>query len=91
MSLTKIDITKSICTDLDIPREEGVQIVETIFDIIKNEMENGSDIMISGFGKWKVKSKRARNGRNPQTGEKIVIDARRVVKFRPSPLLIKTL
>jgi integration host factor subunit alpha len=89
MSLTKNDITRSVCANLDIPWNYSVQLVEAIFDIIKDELETGYDIKISGFGKWTVRSKRARNGRNPQTGEKIVIDARRVVKFRPSPLLIR--
>jgi len=84
MTLTKNEIVNSMYEQLGIPRKECTQITESIFDIIKEELENGNPVMVSGFGKWMVKSKRKRNGRNPKTGESMVIDARKVVTFKPS-------
>ena len=87
MSMTKIDITESIREQLDIPKKESLHLVESVIDIIKKELGKGNDVMISGFGKWTVKAKKKRKGRNPQTGEAIMIDARRVVTFKPSGVL----
>ena len=87
MALTKIEIVNSIYKEIGLPRPECVQITESIFEIIKEELENGNSVMFSGFGKWTVRSKRNRRGRNPQTGEPIVINARKVVTFKPSPHL----
>ena len=84
MALTKIEIVNSIYDQIDIPKAKCVQITESIFEIIKEELENGNPVMVSGFGKWTVRSKRQRNGRNPKTGERIVIDSRKVVTFKPS-------
>ena len=84
MALTKIEIVNSIYREIGFPKTECVQITESIFEIIKEELENGNSVMISGFGKWTVRSKRNRRGRNPQTGETIVINARKVVTFKPS-------
>jgi integration host factor subunit alpha len=91
MSLTKIDIIESAYEHLDIPKKDCVRIVESIFDIIKDELDKGNDVKISGFGKWTVKAKKKRKGRNPQTGANLTIDARKVVRFRPSPVLTKGL
>jgi integration host factor subunit alpha len=87
MSLTKIDIIDSIYEKLGIPKKECVRIVESVFEIIKDDLDKGHDVMISGFGKWTVKAKRERKGRNPQTGEALMIGARRVVTFKPSSVL----
>ena len=87
MSMTKIDITESVCEHLGILKKDCVSIVENLFDIIKDELEKGDDVMISGFGKWTVRTKKKRKGRNPQTGEPLTIDARRVVTFKPSKVL----
>jgi integration host factor subunit alpha len=85
--MTKAEIIESICEKLDIPKKESARIVESVFDIIKDEMEKGNDVNISGFGKWTVKSKKERKGRNPQTGKEMKIDARRVVTFKASQVL----
>jgi integration host factor subunit alpha len=90
MDLTKSDLVDMIYTELDIPKKECINLVDSFFDIIKDELVKGNDFMISGFGKWSVKQKSPRLGRNPQTGEKIIIDARKVVTFKPSPLLRAT-
>ena len=87
MSLTKIDITESIREKFGLPKKDCARIVESLFDIIKDDLNIGDDVMISGFGKWTVKAKKARKGRNPQTGADLTIDARRVVTFKPSNVL----
>ncbi len=87
MSLTKIDIIESIYEELGIPKKECASIVESLFDIIKSEFEKGNHVNISGFGKWTVKAKHERIGRNPKTGKALMIDARKVVTFKSSNVL----
>jgi len=87
MALTKQEIINSIYGEIGISKTECVQITDNIFEIIKEELENGHAVKISGFGKWTVKPKRKRMGRNPQTGERMVIDARKVITFKASNLL----
>ena len=87
MSLTKIDITESIREKIGIPKKDCVRIVESVFDIIKSEFVKGDSVNISGFGKWTVKAKKKRKGRNPQTGEALMVAARKVLTFKPSPIL----
>ena len=87
MSLTKIDITESIREKFGIPKKDCVRIVESLFDIIKDDLDKWNPVMISGFGKWTVKAKKARKGRNPQNGKAMMIAARRVVTFKPSNVL----
>jgi integration host factor subunit alpha len=87
MALTKIDLVDMIYSELDVPKKECINLVESFFDIIKDELVKGDDVMISGFGKWSVKQKSPRIGRNPQTGEQMIIDARRVVTFKSAPPL----
>jgi integration host factor subunit alpha len=87
MPLTKIDLVEMVYSQLDLPKKECVQLVESIFDIIKDELAKGEEVMISGFGKWSVKKKRARIGRNPHNGEKITLDARTVVTFKSAEKL----
>jgi integration host factor subunit alpha len=87
MTMTKIDITGSVNDQLGIPKKDAVRIVDSLFEIVKDDLAKGRDVMISGFGKWSVRSKKQRKGRNPQTGEALTIDARRVVTFKPSNVL----
>jgi integration host factor subunit alpha len=89
MSMNKIDITESIREKFGMPKKECVKIVESLFDIIKADLNNGNDVMISGFGKWTVKAKKERKGRNPKTGKAMTINARKVVTFKPSNVLRK--
>jgi len=76
---------------IGIPKVECTRIIESFFDIIKSELDKGNPVMVSGFGKWTVKAKRERKGRNPQTGEDLSIRARKVITFRPSAVLRDTL
>ncbi|MGA2333073.1 MAG: integration host factor subunit alpha [Syntrophales bacterium] len=87
MALTKIDLVDMIYNELDMPKKKCIDLVDSFFDIIKDELALGNDVMVSGFGKWSVKQKGPRIGRSPQTGEKITIDARRVVTFKSAPPL----
>lgn len=87
MTLTKIEIVNMLYEQIGLPKTECGNLVESVFEIIKSELEKGNDVMVSGFGKWMVNSKKARKGRNPQTGKDLIIDARKVVTFKPSPLL----
>jgi len=70
---------------------EAMEVVEKLLEIVKKRLAAGEDVMISGFGKWNVKSKHARTGRNPKTGKPMVLDARRVITWKYSPVLKATL
>ena len=89
MTLTKADIPQKIANDAGFMKGEAAEIIEKLLEIMKTRLATGEDVMISGFGKWNVISKHARRGRNPQTGEQIVLDARRVVTWSYSPVLKK--
>lgn len=89
MTLTKADIVNRLQkTDL-LPKTQTVQAVETLIEIMKKTLEEGEDVLISGFGKFTVKDKRPRRGRNPHTGSDLMLEARRVVTFKPSGVLRK--
>ena len=87
MTLTKARIIDSVRKYAFISRPEAAQYVETLFEIIKKTLEDGEDILISRFGKFCVKDKDARRGRNPQTGNDLTIGSRRVVIFRCAGVL----
>lgn len=89
MTLTKADIAQKIANDCGFMKGEASEIIEKLLEIIKNGLIAGEDVMISGFGKWTVKSKHARKGRNPKTGEQMILDARRIVTRSYSPVLKK--
>jgi len=91
MPITKIDMVSMLYNQLNISRKECTNIVESFFKIIKTELEKSNPVMISGFGKWTVRSKRERKGRNPQTCEQMKIWARMIVTFKGSPVLIKSI
>jgi integration host factor subunit alpha len=89
MTLTKANIIESIRNDLGYPRKKSADIMETFLEIIKRSMETGDDILISGFGKFCVSEKRARRGRNPATGDDMILEKRRVITFKCSQVLRK--
>jgi len=91
MPITKADIINSIYNNSDLQKQESTIIVEALFEIIKRTLESGEDLLISGFGKFCVKDKTKRKGRNPQTGNSLMLDARRVVTFRCSRTLRENL
>ena len=85
--MTKADIVEKMRGKTGFPRKESVELVETVFDIIKDTLAAGENLKISGFGNFEVRQKAERSGRNPQTGEKLVISSRRILSFKPSQLL----
>ncbi len=85
--LTKAVIVESVHNQLGLPKKECAEIVETLLEIIKSTLISGEDLLISGFGKFEVKSKKERRGRNPHTGENLMLAPRRVVKFTCSAKL----
>jgi len=86
-TLTKSGIIDEIVLGTGLSRKEASEAIETFIDIIKGQLDGGQSVSISGFGKWKVRDKNARRGRNPQTGEEIIITPRRVVTFSLSNVL----
>jgi integration host factor subunit alpha len=82
MALTKDDIVEAVAEQLGFPKKQSVELVETLLEIIKKTLVSGDDVMVSGFGKFKVREKKARQGRNPYTGEGVILDPRRVVTFK---------
>ncbi len=84
MTLTKDHIVNSIRGQLDLPKTKSTELFESILEIIKTTLENGEDVLISGFGKFCVKEKGNRRGRNPQTGEDMILDERKVIVFKCS-------
>ncbi len=87
MTLTKAHIAKTIHNRLGFTNVRSAQLVDSLLAILKKSLENREDILISGFGKFSVKEKNERKGRNPQTREDLMLDARRVVTFRCSGVL----
>ena len=83
MALTKNDLVLSV-HQLGFTKKKSVEIIETLLEIIKNKLEQGEDILISGFGKFCVKQKNRRRGRNPATGSDLVLRSRRIVTFKCS-------
>ena len=84
MALTKNDIVEQIQNQLGFPKNQSQQITETLLEIMKSAMESGDDVLFSGFGKFCVNDKQTRKGRNPATGEDLILPARRVVTFKCS-------
>jgi len=87
MAITKEKLTILLQDRLGISRQESRQLVERVFQIMKDTFTQGEDLLISGFGKFSVRHKKARRGRNPQTKENLTISAREVVVFKASGVL----
>jgi integration host factor subunit alpha len=87
--MRKVDLATEIYEKVGISKKEASEIVELVLKVIKGELEKGETVKIAGFGNFVVRSKRARKGRNPKTGEEIGITPRKVVTFRPSQVFKK--
>ena len=85
--MTKLEIVTSLYEKLGFSRRECANIVDAFFDVIKKTLAEGENVKISGFGNFVVKEKKARRGRNPQTGDEIEISERKVLNFRLSQVL----
>ncbi len=91
MAMTKIEIIQNVSNKLGIAKRDSSRIVESVFEIMKEQLSKGNTVKISGFGNFVVKSKNARRGRNPQTGTEMEICARKVLTFKCSNILKKAL
>jgi len=87
MTLTKAHIIERLFAKNLFTKGESAQLVETLFELIKRSLEEGEDVLISGFGKFCIRDKQQRTGRNPQTGNPLIVTSRRVVTFKCSGLL----
>ena len=81
MTLTKAHIVETLAKQNGYPKKQSVQMVETLLELIKRALESGEDVLISGFGKFCMKEKKQRRGRNPSTGEDMTLEPRKVVTF----------
>jgi integration host factor subunit alpha len=87
MSLTKADIADRLFNEVGLNKREAKEFVDAYFEIIREALESGENVKLSGFGNFQLREKNQRPGRNPKTGEEIPISARRVVTFRPGQKL----
>ena len=87
MALTKDKLVSHLQTQIGLTKQESWQAVERLFEIMKNTLANGEDLLISGYGKFSVRQKNARRGRNPQTNEALMLKARKVLVFKASGVL----
>ncbi len=87
MTLTKDHIITSVQNHVGLSKTRSIELVENLLEIIKESLESGEDVLISGFGKFCVKEKKERRGRNPQTGEDLMLGPRRIVNFKCSSAL----
>lgn len=91
MTVTKADIVERVFRKVGFSKKEASQVVDSIFEIVKRHLECGEKVKVSGFGTFSVHDKQSRRGRNPQTGDTIIIRGRRVLGFKASPVLKKSL
>ena len=85
--MTKVDLAEKIQSKIGLSKKESSDLLESLLSIMKSTLEDGEKLKIAGFGNFDVKQKRDRVGRNPQTGESITIEARKVLTFKPSAVL----
>jgi len=91
MAMTKLDIIQNVSDKLGLSKRDSSKIVESVFEIMKEQLSKGDTVKISGFGNFVVRNKKARKGRNPHTGSEMEITARKVLTFKSSPILRKRL
>ncbi len=91
MTTTKADIVERIHERVGFSKKEASEVVDSVFEVIKQHLERGEKVKVSGFGNFVVHEKQPRRGRNPQTGETITIRGRRVLGFKASPMLKKSM
>jgi len=85
--MTKAEIVERVAEKTGFAKKESLEMVELLFDVMKSTLESGEKLKITGFGNFEVKQKADRRGRNPQTGEEITIEARKILTFKPSNML----
>ena len=91
MTLSKVQIVESIHNQIGLPKNKSTEIVETFLEVIKSTLASGEDFLIPNFGKFCVKEKTERKGRNPNTGDDLMLEPRKVVTFRCSGKIRETI
>jgi integration host factor subunit alpha len=89
MTVTRDSIVETVAKEIGFPKKQSVDLVEALLELIKKTLESGEDVLVSGFGKFRVKEKKERKGRNPATGGDMMLEPRRVVTFHCSGKLRK--
>ena len=84
MTLIKANIVEALAKQNGYPKNQSFEMIETLLEIMKRTLESGEDVLVSGFGKFCIKTKHERRGRNPSTGEDMILEPRRVVTFKCS-------
>jgi integration host factor subunit alpha len=84
MALTKDDIVEAVAEHVGFPKKQSVELMEALLELIKRTLESGEDLLVSGFGKFRVREKKKRRGRNPATGSDMLLRPRRVITFHCS-------
>ena len=84
MTLTKAHIIESVSSQIGLTKKQSINTVETLLEIIKSTLESGEDVLVTGFGKFCVKAKKERRGRNPATGDDLMLTPRKIVTFKCS-------
>ena len=87
MTLTKAHIVEALLAQNIFTKTQSAQIIETLFELIKQSLQNGEDVLVSGFGKFSVKERCQRTGRNPLTGKPVTLPPRKVVTYKCSGVL----
>jgi integration host factor subunit alpha len=87
MTVTKDSIVEVVAGELGFLKNRSLEIVETLIEIIKEALESGDDVLVSGFGKFRVRAKKEKKGRNPATGDDMMLRPRRIVRFKLSKRL----
>ncbi len=85
--MTKTDIVAAVYEQLGLSRKESAELVDEVLEVVRERLERGEHVKLSGFGQFNVRQKNARRGRNPKTGEEAEITARKVVTFKASQIL----
>ena len=85
--MTKAEIVERVAEKTGFSKRDSIEMVELLFDVMKDTLQSGEKLKITGFGNFEVKQKADRRGRNPQTGEEITIEARKILTFKPSNML----
>jgi len=91
VTVTKADIVERIYEKVGFSKKEASEVVDSIFELMKEQLQDGSNVKVSGFGSFIIHDKQPRRGRNPQTGQAIIIRGRRVLGFRASAILKKAI
>ncbi|MBK7758385.1 MAG: integration host factor subunit alpha [Deltaproteobacteria bacterium] len=86
-TMTKADLVERVYDNVGFSKKEALELIDAVFETMREALERGEKIKVSGFGNFVVRQKSARRGRNPQTNESIVIEPRRVLTFKPSQVL----